>query len=179
MIGSCSIFGHPPVLNFPKQPPCLAYLHHKKSWQKLLLNRSPQRMHRLNLLDCRDVPMKIAILRSVPIFGQTHIRLLLTYPIHIPMHIPILVGLYPYQMVRIPILFGDIPIGWFSIPFNPIIHSNLISCQSPSIHPIRSPMIHQPTNQPTNQLTTWWFIPLSKWIITLVINGISGGNVHL
>ena len=26
---------------------------------------------------------------------------------------------------------------------------------------------------------TWWFIPLSKWVITLVINGISGGNVHL
>ena len=22
--------------------------------------------------------------------------------------------------------------------------------------------------------TTWWFIPLSKWVITLVINGISG-----
>ena len=26
---------------------------------------------------------------------------------------------------------------------------------------------------------TWWLIPLSKWVTTLVINGISGGNVHL
>ena len=26
--------------------------------------------------------------------------------------------------------------------------------------------------------SAWWFIPLSKWVITLVINGISGGNVH-
>ena len=26
---------------------------------------------------------------------------------------------------------------------------------------------------------TWWLIPVSKWVITLVINGISGGNVHL
>ena len=24
------------------------------------------------------------------------------------------------------------------------------------------------------KVTTWWFIPLSKWVITLVINGISG-----
>ena len=29
------------------------------------------------------------------------------------------------------------------------------------------------------QKTTCWFIPLSKWLITQVINGISGGNVHL
>ena len=26
---------------------------------------------------------------------------------------------------------------------------------------------------------TWWLIPLSKWVTTMVINGISGGNVHL
>ena len=31
---------------------------------------------------------------------------------------------------------------------------------------------------PEKFLVTWWFIPISKWIITLVINGISVGNVH-
>ena len=29
------------------------------------------------------------------------------------------------------------------------------------------------------KIYTWWLIPLNKWVITLVINGISGGNVHL
>ena len=44
-----------------------------------------------------------------------------------------------------------------------------------------------PNMTPWNQLMphhqgenpTWWLIPLSRWVTTLVINGISGGNVHL
>ena len=29
-----------------------------------------------------------------------------------------------------------------------------------------------------NKLTAWWLIPLSKWVITPVINGISRVNPH-
>ena len=31
-----------------------------------------------------------------------------------------------------------------------------------------------PCNANSQMGSTWWFIPLSKWVITLVINGISG-----
>ena len=35
------------------------------------------------------------------------------------------------------------------------------------------------TMKPSQVFGTWWLIPLSKWVITPVINGIRSGLIHL
>ena len=68
-----------------------------------------------------------------------------------------------------------------SVPFmSTIFHpsSFLVVVSLSKFNPL-IPNVFHPCSITFCPYLTWWFIPLSKWVITLVINGISGGNVHL